>query len=297
MAKISKSERLLNLVSFLLKARRPVSFADIRASVTGYAEDADMASASLERRFERDKVTLRDLGVPLQFVTDEEPGGPGYLIPRDAYFLPHIELESDEAAVLAMAGKLALADAAGPISDALASALRKIQFDAPIPGGIRETAEERFLFQRSDGAASPEEHNRLESLSAAVFDRKTIRFTYYTLGGDRTAEREVDPYGMGFAEGHWYLAGYDRAREDIRVFRVDRILSDVAVLRPRANQPDFQVPSDFKIEKHVGLRHGFSATGRRPPCASVSTRRWPSWCASGPRPETCGRSRPTAASS
>ena len=70
------------------------------------------------------------------------------MIPREAYFLPRLQLTPSEAAILALAGRFLLAGAAGPVSDALRSALRKLQFDSPIPGEIRETAEEHFLFHR-----------------------------------------------------------------------------------------------------------------------------------------------------
>ena len=61
--------------AFLLKSRQPVSFARIRESVVGYRDERENR-ASLERRFERDKAALRELGVPLKFVTEDEPGGP-----------------------------------------------------------------------------------------------------------------------------------------------------------------------------------------------------------------------------
>ena len=82
MTVISKSERLLNLVSFLLKSRQPVSFAKIRESVVGYRDERENR-ASLERRFERDKAALRELGVPLKFEAEGELGGTGYVLPRE----------------------------------------------------------------------------------------------------------------------------------------------------------------------------------------------------------------------
>src|SRR5262249_57437172 len=59
------------------------------------------------RRFEGDKEELRELGIPLDMGTngalDDEVG---YRIPRQAYVLPDITLEPDEAAVLAVAARV-----------------------------------------------------------------------------------------------------------------------------------------------------------------------------------------------
>ncbi len=252
MASISKSERLLNLVSFLLKSRRPVAPAEIWESVEGYRA-TDITRASLERRFERDKAALRKLGVPLEYVPQDEPGGPGYVIPKDVYFLPRIELTAAEAAILSAAGRFALAGAAGPISDPLRSAVRKLQFDTPIPGGIRGTVEESFVFHRRDERSGMVEQAALSELTSDVLARRVVRFQYYAIGHDELAQRTVEPYGLGYADGHWYLVGYDRDRKDIRVFRADRIRSRVRKLHRVAAGPEFDVPGDFRVRDHVGL--------------------------------------------
>ena len=252
MADISKSERLLNLLSFLLKSRRPVTLAEIRESVVGYRESSGK-EASLERRFERDKASLRELGVPVKFVGEDEVAGPGYVIPRDAYFLPRVELSPEEAAILAAAGRVALTGAAGPVSDALQSALRKLQFDSPIPGGIRQTAEERFLFQRGPSTSDPREHANLRALTHAVLNRRAVRFTYYTMAADRVGRRTLEPYGIGFSDGHWYLAGHDLGRKAVRVFRIDRIRGEVKRLHAQSARPEFEVPADFRVQDSIGM--------------------------------------------
>ncbi|MGO8705532.1 MAG: helix-turn-helix transcriptional regulator [Candidatus Brocadiia bacterium] len=252
MALISKSERLLNLVSFLLKSRQPVSFAKIRESVVGYRDERENR-ASLERRFERDKAALRELGVPLKFEAEGEAGEAGYVLPREAYFLPHVQLSPSEAAILALAGRFLLTGAAGPVSDALRSALRKLQFDSPIPGQIRETAEEHFLFHRLGAPADVQAQANLRQLTAAVLNRRAVQFSYYAIGNDRLERRTVEPYGIGFSNGHWYLVANDRARKDIRVFRTDRIRGAVARVHLDSLQPEYELPPGFRVQDHVGM--------------------------------------------
>ena len=98
-----RTERLLSIVVLLLSSRRYLTAEQIRAAVSGYPEEQE----SFKRMFERDKDELRELGIPLETgvsaTADEEPG---YRIPRQAYGLPEIRLEPDEAAVLGLAARV-----------------------------------------------------------------------------------------------------------------------------------------------------------------------------------------------
>ena len=97
-----KTERLLNLVICLLATRRPLTAEQIRQAVPGYDRDSDEA---FQRMFERDKNELRELGIPIRVERDWE-GELGYRIERQAYELPEIKLEPDEAAVLGLAAQV-----------------------------------------------------------------------------------------------------------------------------------------------------------------------------------------------
>ena len=75
----------------------------------GYEHDADdpREHEAFQRKFERDKAELRDLGMPLETGTasvfDTEPG---YRIARRDYALPDIHLEPDETAAVGIAARL-----------------------------------------------------------------------------------------------------------------------------------------------------------------------------------------------
>src|SRR5579862_9088590 len=122
-----KTERLLSLVVCLLSSRRYLTAGQIRAAVPGYPDSFE----AFKRMFERDKDELRELGIPLETGTnaggDEEPG---YRIPRQAYELPDIRLEPDEAAVLGLAARVwRRAELAGAAEGALLK-LRAAGIDA-----------------------------------------------------------------------------------------------------------------------------------------------------------------------
>src|SRR5204863_2458804 len=105
----TRTERLVNLVICLLSTRRFLTASQIAATVPGYEHDPDdlRDHEAFQRKFERDKAELRDLGVPLETGTasvfDVEPG---YRIARREYALPDIHLEPDEAAAVGIAARL-----------------------------------------------------------------------------------------------------------------------------------------------------------------------------------------------
>ena len=57
----------------------------------------------------------------------------------------------------------------------------------------------------------------------------------------RGGPRRLDPYGILFRNGHWYVVGFDADREAIRAFRADRIESAVESGPPAA----FERPEGF----------------------------------------------------
>ena len=106
--RVAPEERLLNLFIALTSTRARMDKQQIRTTVHGYdgrqgGEDAK-ADAAFERMFERDKDDLRQLGVPLQTVTDPANGGDiGYQIDASAATMEPIELTPAELAVVSLA--------------------------------------------------------------------------------------------------------------------------------------------------------------------------------------------------
>src|SRR3954468_8398679 len=92
-------ERLLNLTAALLDATVPLSIDDVRERVPGYPEEA---GETFRRAFERDKESLRHMGIPLrtQDIPGSDPPTTGYRIRRDEYALADPGLAPDELAAL-----------------------------------------------------------------------------------------------------------------------------------------------------------------------------------------------------
>lgn len=262
---ISKAERILNLVSFLLKCRAPVTWPEIREKVIGYGDKAD--DKTLERRFERDKKELRQIGIPVLYLADDGFGNAGYTIPKDQYFLPTVRLAPEEVLLLQYLSRTALSDERGPIAEHLASALMKFSYDSLDQEGV---ADHRRIFggegpRRRRRARTSRQEANLRLLSEAVLSNRVVRFSYYTFSRDSVGSRRVDPYGLALYMGSWYLVGYSHERSEIRSFKVDRIQGEVKVSR---KSHTFTPPEDFRIEGFVG-KQPWEMAQRKPLKAEV----------------------------
>jgi proteasome accessory factor C len=76
---------------------------------------------------------------------------------------------------------------------------------------------------------------------------KRLHISYYVPGRDEATERDVDPMRLLAVEGRSYLEGWCRRAEDVRLFRLDRILA-IEVLDVTK-----EVPASAE---HVDVDHG-----------------------------------------
>src|SRR6185503_9780550 len=203
---------------------------------------------ALEKRFDRDKAELRALGVPIVYEPLDENGEEGYRIPREQYFLPEIHLSVHDAAALAVVQRYAQASPGDPLAKPLRSALRKVLVDSPLTGAAAASVTEQHMLGVRTEKAPGDLSANLAVLTDAALRRRPVKFRYYGIGRDETTQREVEPYGIGWHERHWYLVGRDKGRDDVRQFRVDRIRGRARVLAG----PTFEVPEDFDVADHVG---------------------------------------------
>jgi proteasome accessory factor B len=219
-----KTERLLGLVVCLLSSRRYLSADQIRAAVPGYPEQDDL----FKRMFERDKEDLRELGVPLETGLNHPfDDDPGYRIRQQAYELPELRLEADEAAVLGLAARVwRRAELAGAAAGALLK-LRAAGIDAGSLDGSDEDPSAQGIEPR---LGTPEA--AFGPLWEAVRDRRPVTFSYRAAGRSDPQRRELEPWGVVNRHGRWYVAGRDRGRDATRVFRLGRIAGPVKFCGP-----------------------------------------------------------------
>ncbi|GEJ55702.1 helix-turn-helix transcriptional regulator [Anaeromyxobacter diazotrophicus] len=245
---MQKAERLLDLAAFLLRAAEPVSWREIQEQFPGDYGGSEEAAI---RKFERDKAELLELGIPVRWDAQDEDRPAGYLIDRDEFYLPNLELPPEDLVLLYLAGSAALAQGAFPYAKDLAHALNKLSFAARAPGAS-ETAALAARHLSSDDAAPARPGGggplaqQLEELSAAVMAKKRVHLAYQ--GAERRArtERDVDPYGLYQSGSAWFLVGWCHLRRDVRTFHLARIL-ELSVNAAAPRTPDFAVPAGFDL--------------------------------------------------
>jgi proteasome accessory factor B len=225
-----KSERLMNLVICLLVARTYVGKAKIREVVAGYQETSDEA---FEKMFERDKDELRELGIPIEvgYVDRAFEDEPGYRIRRQAFELPDIRLEADEAAVVGLAARVW--QHAG-LAEATSGALVKLR-----AGGVDVDASALSVVEPPPATPEPS----FGPLWDAVLERTPVRFAYRRPGRE-AAVRTLEPYGIVSWHGHWYVVGHDRDREAVRMFRLSRVEGPVT---PAGRPGSYVVPEGTDV--------------------------------------------------
>ncbi|MEP9392431.1 WYL domain-containing protein [Gordonia sp. VNQ95] len=230
-SKVSKVERLLNLVICLLSTRQFVTAEYIRRNVVGYNDD-DQSVEAFNRMFERDKTELRDLGIPL--VTGPSSMGhglDGYRINRDSYELPDISFERDEAAAIAMAATLWDTPEISAVSQTAVLKLRAAGFDV--------RADDEIGMSAGGSTRSMGTEATLGAVLSALQAERAITFTYRAGSGTAGVRRTLEPWGVVTHRGRWYVVGHDRDRDDTRTFRLSRV-TDVDAIGPagRSRPPE-----------------------------------------------------------
>lgn len=197
-----KLERLLNLVAELIATDRPLPAQELRERLGAYPDDDE----SFKRTFERDKVDLRKIHIPIEMGTDPYTGDAGYYIDRDDYGLPDPELEPDERAALHLAAAAVRLDGAD-----VTGGMRKLGGVGVAPGSVP-----------AQMAVLPSDPH-LGALLDAISAHRRLRFRH------RGKDRTVDPFQLLVDRGHWYLRAFDLDAADLRSFRIDRIDGDITV--------------------------------------------------------------------
>ena len=242
-----KSERLVNLTIALLATRRYLTKSEIFRTVAGYEGEPD----ARDRMFERDKEDLRSLGIDLELgsydpLFEDEAG---YRIKPERYSIQLSNLTSLEMLLLSKAADV-WRDAS--LSYASSTGLRKL----------------KALGLDSDPDEIPDLTARFSEIPEQLLDvidalslRKEVTFDY--LGSELIAKpRKVWPYHLSYSHNHWYLLAFDVDQQDIRRFRLDRIVSLVT-----SNSAAHHFPAD-----NEGVQSVLSQVSQEALLAKVSVR-------------------------
>lgn len=223
-------ERLTELVMVLLDASTPRSFEDLISA--GLYPDGGESS---RRAFERDKASLKEIGVPLETRWDESAHGTARYVLDPADWFLDLDLTPAEKVALQLA----------------AAAIR-----------LDEDWDERAMARLGGDPGQPvpviadlPALDALPALYEAMRHRAEARFTYN--GRPRT----VLGHGVFYRDGHWYLTAEDAGT--VKVFRVDRIDGEVTAGPPGAYEmPDGVDPAAALSDDPLQIGEGAEVTAR-----------------------------------
>jgi proteasome accessory factor B len=232
---MSADERHLNLVFVLVNSRRPLLREELRNKVGGY--DPNSSDEAFQRMFERDKEALRKSGVLLE-TRPVDPGfndALGYVIDPDKFFLCDLKLDAQDRVILAEASKVWKDAQLAKLAEDAASKIVDTDVDHN-----HQTQSEAFSLNLG---LSFNQENAI-TVFDAIDDDKIVQFDYLTKGDLQPKTRTVEPWQILLSGGHWYLVGFDHARQEQRTFKLARFKSDVTVTDTAITH--FK-PTDFDI--------------------------------------------------
>lgn len=219
-----RADRLFQIVQFLRGGR-----------LTTARDLAERLEVS-ERTIYRDVADLIGSGVPI-----EGEAGVGYVM-RAGYDLPPLMFTQDEIVALVAGARLIRAWGGMAMASAAEEALIKI--NAVLPDAARAQSEQVQIHAFNISSDLSEEvRKRLDEIEAATSAREVLHVQYQREDG-ASSERVLRPLGLFFWGRVWTLVAWCELRDDYRMFRVDRMVSDESIGR-------------FKREAEKSLAHFF----------------------------------------
>ncbi|MFI0901740.1 helix-turn-helix transcriptional regulator [Streptomyces sp. NPDC020983] len=197
--------RLLNLLSLLQTPRE--------WSGTELAERLAVSTRTVRRDVDR----LRELGYPVE-ATMGSLGGYRLVAGRA---LPPLLLDDEEAVAIAVGLRAAAGSAVDGIEEASLRALTKLEQVLPSRLRHRVGALGAAVVTMTGGGPRVEP-SALTVLAGAIANHESVRFAYRA-GDGAQSRRHVEPQRLVASARRWYLVAWDLARDDWRIFRVDRL--------------------------------------------------------------------------
>ena len=160
------------------------------------------------------------------------------------FTLPPLMFTRDEIVALVAGARLIRAWGRTNMAEAAEEALVKINSVLPDDARTRAEAVQVHAFQFN--GLDDETRNRLDRLELATDTRTRLNIQYQDDGGTATT-RTIRPLGLWFWGKVWTLVAWCEMRDDFRMFRVDRILSESADGTYRI-EPDKSLSAFYKTQ-------------------------------------------------
>jgi proteasome accessory factor B len=259
----TKPERLLSLTLALLSNSVGLSKEELFRSVRGYSlaiEDGVKPDA-LNKMFERDKQSLRDMGVQVEtFIRDSDMDDnteSRYFIPADTFVWPKgTSLTPNQLRLLELAAKVW---ARASFSAEASRAVMRLKALGMASEGLELAGFAPRILTNEPGILQLEE---------AARDRLEVTFEYRAPG--RSVERRVvHPWQVRHVSGQWLLVCWDVERQDVRNFMLKRIVSRI---KPTGEQ--FEAITQTQLEDAIERLRVFTSQNTAVISVAPGTEAW-----------------------
>jgi predicted DNA-binding transcriptional regulator YafY len=193
----------------------------------------------------RDMAALGEAGVP---VVGE--AGVGYSLVK-GYHLPPVMFTAEEATARVVGAEVVKQFADGSLGTPMESSMAKIRSVLP-----RERQDDLDRLGRATAIRGAQrlpsgvDQRVLLPIQQALVSRRVLRLKYRAKERATDTEREVEPLGVVYYGGAWYLVAWCRLRGDLRHFKLER-MRGLEVSGER-----FAVREDFSLKDHLAHSAG-----------------------------------------
>lgn len=212
------------------------------------AEELEVSVVTLKR----DVAFMRDrLQMPIAYDSRRH----GYYYTHRVEQFPGLPLATEEIRALAVAQQALEPYEGTPFAGRVARAYRRTV--RPLDRQTREGLGKLQAGLSFRPLAPPQtQASHFGRLTQALEQQRPLRFRYRNLGTPGLRPRVVHPYHLACIDGHWYLFGYDVARQAIRTFAVARIeqlkLGRGSFTRRESFEPGEYLRGSFAVLKGEG---------------------------------------------
>lgn len=184
----------------------------------------------------RDVKTLQDAGVPIG-----SENGVGYFI-VDGYRLPPISLTEEEANALIIVEELIKKQGDKSIDKNLNSIIIKVK--ATLKSFQKDDIE--LLSSRTFSLHNQNytESSWLSEIQKSILRKQILKINYHSISKEQTTIRGIEPLSVYFTSQSWVLIAFCHLRNDLREFRLDRII------KLTNTQTPFSIDIPFSLENY-----------------------------------------------
>ena len=198
------------------------------------------------RTIQRDIAFMRRLDAPLEFDSVRN----GYYYTDPSYRFPYFEATEGELVALLISAQVMDQYRGTPFEQDLRKALAKIAKSLPdmIEVNLDELTSCLSVLPRVQTTYNPA---IFRVLVTAVRQSRQLSMVYWTASRNETQKRTFDPYDLVLApDDDWCLIGHCHLRNDIRLFKVQRVRSAVET------GECFCRPADFRARNYMAESFG-----------------------------------------